>query len=172
MGIPIPEEYGGAGADTVSYAIAVEELTRIDSSVAITMAAHTSLGAMPIYLYGSEEQKQEWLPRLASGEGLGAFGLTEPNAGSDAGATSTRAELHDGQWIVNGSKIFITNAGTDISACVTITALTGEDETSNIIVPNGTSGYEISAPMHKLGWHASDTRELSFADCAVPDANL
>ena len=172
MGIPIPEEYGGAGADTVSYAIAVEELTRIDSSVAITMAAHTSLGTMPIYLFGTEEQKQEWLPRLASGQGLGAFGLTEPNAGSDAGATSTRAELRDGQWIVNGSKIFITNAGTDISACVTITALTGEKETSNIIVPNGAPGYGISEPMHKLGWHASDTRELSFADCAVPEGNL
>jgi short-chain 2-methylacyl-CoA dehydrogenase len=172
MGIPIPEEYGGAGADTVSYAIAVEELTRIDSSVAITMAAHTSLGTMPIYLFGNDEQKQEWLPRLASGEGLGAFGLTEPNAGSDAGATRTRAELRDGQWIVNGSKIFITNAGTDISACVTITARTGDDETSNIIVANGTSGYGISAPMHKLGWHASDTRELSFDDCAVPEGNL
>jgi alkylation response protein AidB-like acyl-CoA dehydrogenase len=172
MGIPIPEEYGGAGADTVSYAIAVEELTRIDSSVAITMAAHTSLGTMPIYLYGSDAQKQEWLPRLASGQGLGAFGLTEPNAGSDAGATGTRAELRDGQWVVNGSKIFITNAGTDISACVTITAVTGEQEISNIIVPNGTPGYEISAPMHKLGWHASDTRELSFADCAVPEGNL
>ena len=172
MGIPIPEEYGGAGADTVSYAIAVEELTRIDSSVAITMAAHTSLGTMPIYLFGNEEQKQEWLPRLASGQGLGAFGLTEPDAGSDAGATSTRAELRDGQWVVNGSKIFITNAGTDISACVTITALTGENEISNIIVPNGTPGYDISAPMHKLGWHASDTRELSFKDCAVPEGNL
>ncbi len=172
MGIPIPEEYGGAGADTLSYAIAVEELTRIDSSVAITVAAHTSLGTMPIYLYGTEEQKQEWLPRLASGEGLAAFGLTEPDAGSDAGATSTRAELRDGQWIVNGAKMFITNAGTEISACVTITACTGEKEISTIIVPNGTPGYEISAPMHKLGWRASDTRELSFRDCAVPEGNL
>jgi len=172
MGIPIPEEYGGAGADTVSYAIAIEELTRIDSSVAITVAAHTSLGTMPIYLFGNEEQKREWLPRLASGDGLAAFGLTEPNAGSDAGATRTRAELRDGEWLVNGSKIFITNAGTDISACVTITAVTGENEISNIIVPNGTAGYEISAPMHKLGWHASDTRELSFKDCAVPEGNL
>jgi alkylation response protein AidB-like acyl-CoA dehydrogenase len=172
MGIPIPEEYGGAGADTLSYAIAIEELTRIDSSVAITVAAHTSLGTMPIYLYGTEEQKQEWLPRLTSGEGLAAFGLTEPNAGSDAGATSTRAELRDGQWVVNGAKMFITNAGTDISACVTITARTGEREISNIIVPNGTQGYDISAPMHKLGWRASDTRELSFRDCAVPEGNL
>jgi short-chain 2-methylacyl-CoA dehydrogenase len=172
MGIPIPEEYGGAGADTVSYAIAVEELTRIDSSVAITMAAHTSLGTMPIYLFGTEEQKQKWLPRLASGEGLAAFGLTEPNAGSDAGATRTRAELRDGQWVVNGSKIFITNAGTDISTLVTITARTEENEISNIIVPNGTGGFDISAPMHKLGWHASDTRELSFEGCAVPEGNL
>jgi len=172
MGIPIAEEYGGAGADTVSYAIAIEELTRIDSSVAITVAAHTSLGTMPIYLFGDEAQKQEWLPQLASGQKLAAFGLTEPNAGSDAGATRTRAELRDGEWVINGSKIFITNAGTDISACVTITALTGDGEISNIVVPNGTDGYEISAPMHKLGWHASDTRELSFKDCAVPEGNL
>jgi short-chain 2-methylacyl-CoA dehydrogenase len=172
MGIPIPEEFGGAGADTVSYAIAIEELTRIDSSVAITVAAHTSLGTMPIYLFGDDAQKQEWLPRLASGESLAAFGLTEANAGSDAGATRTRAELRDGQWHVDGSKIFITNAGTDITACVTITALTADDEISNIIVPNGTPGYDISAPMKKLGWHASDTRELSFKDCAVPEGNL
>ncbi|MBV8064274.1 MAG: acyl-CoA dehydrogenase family protein [Actinobacteria bacterium] len=172
MGIPIPEEYGGAGADTVTYALAVEELTRIDSSVAITMAAHTSLGTMPIYLFGTEEQKQEWLPQLASGKALAAFGLTEPNAGSDAGATSTRAQLRDGSWIVNGAKMFITNAGTEITACVTITARTGDDEISNIIVPNGTPGYDISAPMHKLGWRASDTRELSFRDCAVPEGNL
>jgi alkylation response protein AidB-like acyl-CoA dehydrogenase len=172
MGIPIPEEYGGGGAETVSYAIAIEELTRIDSSVAITVAAHTSLGTMPIYLYGSEEQKEEWVPQLASGAKLAAFGLTEASAGSDAGATRTRAELHDGQWVVNGSKMFITNAGTDITACVTITALTGDDEISNIIVPNGTPGYDISAPMKKLGWHASDTRELSFKDCAVPEGNL
>jgi alkylation response protein AidB-like acyl-CoA dehydrogenase len=172
MGIPIAEEYGGAGADTVSYAIAIEELTRIDSSVAITVAAHTSLGTMPIYLYGSEEQKQEWLPRLASGEGLAAFGLTEPGAGSDAAATRTRADVRDGEWVVNGTKMFITNAGTDISACVTITACTGDDEVSNIVIPNGTPGYEISEPMHKLGWRASDTRELSFKDCAVPQSNL
>lgn len=172
MGIPIPEAYGGAGADTISYAIAVEELTRIDSSVAITVAAHTSLGTMPIYLYGDEAQKQEWLPLLASGEGLAAFGLTEPEAGSDSGATRTRAELRSGEWIVNGSKMFITNAGTDITACVTITALTGEGEVSNVIVPNGTPGYEISPPLHKLGWRASDTRELSFKDCAVPEGNL
>jgi short-chain 2-methylacyl-CoA dehydrogenase len=172
MGVPIPEEYGGAGADTLSYAIAIEELTRVDSSVAITVAAHTSLGTMPIYLFGSEEQRREWLPELASGRRLAAFGLTEPDAGSDAGATRTRAELRDASWVINGSKIFITNAGTDVSGCVTITALTGDDEISNIIVPNGAPGYEISAPMHKLGWRASDTRELSFEDCAVPEGNL
>jgi alkylation response protein AidB-like acyl-CoA dehydrogenase len=172
MGMPIPEEYGGGGTDTVSYAIAVEELTRIDSSVAITMAAHTSLGTMPIFLYGSDEQKQQWLPELASGQKLAAFGLTEAGAGSDAGNARTRAELTDGEWVINGSKIFITNAGTDISACVTITALTGEDEISNLIVPNGTPGYDISPPMEKLGWRASDTRELSFKDARVPEGNL
>jgi alkylation response protein AidB-like acyl-CoA dehydrogenase len=172
MGMTIPEEYGGAGADTLSYAVAVEELTRVDSSVAITMAAHHSLGTLPIYYFGTEQQKREWLPDLASGKRLAAFGLTEPGAGSDAGASRTTAELREGRWIVNGSKIFITNAGTDISACVTITARTGSDEISNIIVPNRTPGYEISKPMHKLGWHASDTRELSFKDCAVPEGNL
>jgi short-chain 2-methylacyl-CoA dehydrogenase len=172
MGVPIPEEYGGAGADTVSYAIAVEELARVDSSVAITVAAHTSLGTMPILLFGSEEQKRRWLPDLASGRRLAAFGLTEPDAGSDAGATRTVAELRDGSWVVNGAKIFITNAGTDVSACVTITARTGPDEISNLIVPNGTPGYGISAPMKKMGWRASDTRELSFRDCTVPEGNL
>jgi short/branched chain acyl-CoA dehydrogenase len=172
MGMTIPEEYGGAGTDTLSYAIAVEELTRIDSSVAITVAAHHSLGTLPIYYFGSEEQKQQWLPDLAAGKKLAAFGLTEPDAGSDAGATRTRAELRDGSWVVNGSKIFITNAGTDITACVTVTAQTGDDEISNIIVPNGTAGYEISKPMKKLGWRASDTRELSFKDVEVPEENL
>jgi short-chain 2-methylacyl-CoA dehydrogenase len=172
MGMPIPEEYGGGGSDTLSYAIAVEELTRIDSSVAITVAAHTSLGTMPIFLFGNEEQKQEWLPDLASGKKLAAFGLTEPGAGSDAAASRTRAALEDGEWVINGAKIFITNAGTDISACVTITTLTGEGEISNLIVPNGTPGYEISPPMEKLGWRASDTRELSFKDVRVPEGNL
>jgi short-chain 2-methylacyl-CoA dehydrogenase len=172
MGIPIPEEHGGGGGDTLSYAIAIEELTRVDSSVAITVAAHTSLGTMPILLFGTEEQKQAWLPDLASGRKLAAFGLTEPEAGSDAGATRTTAELRDGMWVLNGSKIFITNAGTDISACVTITARTGEDEISNLIVPTGTEGYEVSAPMRKMGWRASDTRELAFRDCAVPEENL
>jgi short-chain 2-methylacyl-CoA dehydrogenase len=172
MGIPVPEEYEGAGGDTVAYALAIEELTRVDSSVAITVAAHTSLGTMPILLFGTEEQKRDWLPDLASGRRLAAFGLTEPEAGSDAGATRTTAELRGGDWVVNGSKIFITNAGTDITACVTITARTGKDEISNLIVPNGTPGYEISAPMRKMGWRASDTRELAFRDCAVPEGNL
>ena len=172
MGMTISEDYGGAGADTVSYAIAVEELTRVDSSVAITVAAHHSLGTLPIYLYGNEEQKREWVPELASGQKLAAFGLTEAEAGSDAGATRTRAELQDGEWVINGSKMFITNAGTDITSCVTITAVTGEGEISNIVVPNGTPGYEIAAPMHKLGWRASDTRELSFRDVRVPEGNL
>src|SRR5205814_773797 len=162
MGMTIPQEYGGAGTDTLSYAIAIEELTRVDSSVAITVAAHHSLGTLPIYYFGSEKQKREWLPDLASGTKLAAFGLTEPDAGSDAGATRTRAALRDGEWVVNGSKIFITNAGTDLTACVTITARTGDDEISNLIVPNGTPGYEISKPMKKLGWRASDTRELSY----------
>jgi short/branched chain acyl-CoA dehydrogenase len=172
MGLPIPEEYGGAGGDTVSYAIAIEELTRIDSSLAITVAAHTSLGTLPILLYGSEAQKRRWLPDLASGKRLAAFGLTEPGAGSDAGNTRTTAELRDGKWVINGSKIFITNAGTDITWGVTITARTGDDEISNIVVENGTGGYEISAPMKKLGWRASDTRELSFDDATVPEDNL
>jgi short-chain 2-methylacyl-CoA dehydrogenase len=172
MGIPIPEEYGGAGGDTLAYAIAIEELTRVDSSVAITVAAHTSLGTMPILLFGTEEQKERWLPDLASGRRLAAFGLTEPGAGSDAGATRTTAELSGGSWVVNGSKIFITNAGTDITWGVTITARTGDDEVSNLVVENGTRGYSISAPMKKLGWRASDTRELSFEDCAVPEENL
>jgi short/branched chain acyl-CoA dehydrogenase len=172
MGMTIPEEYGGAGADTLSYAICVEELTRIDSSVAITLAAHHSLGTLPIYYFGSEDQKREWLPRLASGQKLAAFGLTEANAGSDAAATRTTAKLEDGEWVIDGSKIFITNAGTDITACVTITALTGDGEISNLIVPNGTPGYVISEPMEKLGWKASDTRELSFQGVRVPEGNL
>jgi short-chain 2-methylacyl-CoA dehydrogenase len=172
MGLPIPEEYGGAGGDTVSYALAIEELTRIDSSVAITVAAHTSLGTMPIFLFGSEEQKRAWLPDLASGRRLAAFGLTEPGAGSDAGNARTTAELGDGEWVVNGSKMFITNAGTDVTWGVTITARTGEDEISNLVVENGADGYEISAPLKKLGWKASDTRELSFRDCRIPEGNL
>jgi short-chain 2-methylacyl-CoA dehydrogenase len=172
MGIPIPAEHGGGGGDTLSYAIAVEELTRVDSSVAITVAAHTSLGTMPIALFGSDEQKARWLPDLASGRRLAAFGLTEPDAGSDAGATRTTATPADEGWVVNGSKMFITNAGTDITWGVTITAQTGPDEISNLVVENGTRGYEISAPLHKMGWRASDTRELTFVDCHVPADHL
>jgi alkylation response protein AidB-like acyl-CoA dehydrogenase len=172
MGMTIPEEYGGGGTDTVSYAIAVEELTRVDSSVAITVAAHHSLGTLPIWNFGTEEQKRQWLPELASGKKLAAFGLTEPGAGSDAGATRTTARLEDGEWVVDGAKMFITNAGTEISACVTITARTGDDEISNLIVPNGAEGYVISPPMRKLGWRASDTRELSFQGVRVPEGNL
>jgi short/branched chain acyl-CoA dehydrogenase len=172
MGIPIPEEYDGAGGDTVSYAIAVEELTSVDSSVAITVAAHTSLGTMPILLFGNDEQKAAWLPDLASGRKLAAFGLTEPGAGSDAGATRTTAELRHGSWVVNGSKLFITNAGTDVTWGVTITARTGDGEISNLVVENGSPGYTISEPMKKLGWRASDTRELAFENCSVPEGNL
>src|SRR3954453_15019750 len=176
MGIPFPDQYGGGGADTLAYALAVEELTRIDSSVAITMAAHTSLGTMPIYLFGTDEQKDDWLPQLCSGEKLAAFGLTEPEAGSDAGNTQTRASLEDGEWVVNGAKQFITNSGTEISGCVTITAVTGQTngtkEISNLIVPNGTPGYEAGEPYRKMGWNASDTRPLSFDDCRIPEGSL
>jgi short/branched chain acyl-CoA dehydrogenase len=176
MGMPFPEEYGGGGADTLSYALAIEELARVDSSVCITVAAHTSLGTMPIYLWGTDEQKSEWLPKLCRGERLAAFGLTEPEAGSDAGATRTRARLEDGEWVIDGAKQFITNSGTEISGCVTITAVTSEEggraEISNLIVPNGTPGYEIGEAYRKMGWNASDTRPLSFDGCRVPEANL
>jgi short/branched chain acyl-CoA dehydrogenase len=172
MGIPFPEEYGGGGGDTLAYALAVEELTRVDSSVAITLCAHTSLGTQPIYLFGSDEQKREWLPRLCSGERLGAFGLTEPEAGSDAGNVRTRARLDGGEWMIDGAKQFITNAGTEISGMVCITARTGEEEISNIIVANGTPGYEQGEPYRKMGWNASDTRPLTFSDCRVPEENL
>jgi short/branched chain acyl-CoA dehydrogenase len=190
MGIPFPEEYGGAGGDTLAYVLAVEELTRVDSSVAITLCAHTSLGTQPIYLFGSEEQKREWLPRLCSGERLGAFGLTEPEAGSDAGNTRTRARLDGGEWTIDGAKQFITNAGTDISGVVCITAVTGSGEAgngahassaragdgpkeiSNILVANGTPGYEQGEPYRKMGWNASDTRPLTFTDCRVPEESL
>src|SRR3954453_7701572 len=172
MGIPFPEEYGGGGGDTLAYALAVEELTRVDSSVAITLCAHTSLGTQPVYLFGSEEQKQEWMPQLCTGQKLGAFGLTEPEAGSDAGNTKTRAKLEDGEWVIDGAKQFITNAGTDISGMVVITAVTGENEISNLLVPNGTPGYEQGTPYRKMGWNASDTRPLTFTDCRVPEDHL
>ncbi len=172
MGIPFPEEYGGGGGDSLAYALAVEELTRVDSSVAITLCAHTSLGTQPIYLFGDEEQKSEWLPKLCSGEALGAFGLTEPEAGSDAGNVRTRAELDGYEWVIDGAKQFITNAGTEISGMVCITARTGPEEISNLIVPNGTPGYEQGEPYRKMGWNASDTRPLSFDGARVPAGNL
>jgi short/branched chain acyl-CoA dehydrogenase len=176
MGIPFPEEVGGAGGTSLQYAIAVEELTRIDSSVAITMCAHTSLGTQPIYLFGSDDQKARLLPDLCAGRKLGAFGLTEPEAGSDAGNVRTRAALDGDGWVVDGAKQFITNAGTEISGHVAITARTGgpthPNEISNIIVENGTPGYEQGEPYRKMGWNASDTRPLSFDGCRVPEDNL
>ena len=172
MGMPFPEEYGGAGADNLSYALAIEELGRIDSSVAITVAAHTSLGTWPIYAFGSDEQKRQWLPELCAGKKLWSFGLTEPEAGSDAGNVRTTAKLEDGEWVVNGAKQFITNAGTDISGGVTITARTGDDEISNIIIPRDTPGYDVGEAYRKMGWNASDTRPLSFDGARVPEENL
>jgi alkylation response protein AidB-like acyl-CoA dehydrogenase len=172
MGIPFPQEYGGGGGDSLAYALAVEELTRVDSSVAITLCAHTSLGTQPIYLFGNDEQKAEWMPKLCSGSVLGAFGLTEPEAGSDAGNVRTRAELDGGEWVIDGAKQFITNAGTEISGMVCITARTGPEEISNLIVENGTAGYEQGEPYRKMGWNASDTRPLTFTAARVPEANL
>ncbi len=177
MGLPIPEEYGGAGADTLSYALAVEEISRADAAVGITMAAHVSLGTMPFVYFGTEEQKREYIPPLASGEKLWAFGLTEPNAGSDAGASQTRAVLEGGIWTINGTKAFITNSGTRITGGVTITAVTGAGgdggtEISNIIVPADTPGFTVAPGYHKMGWRASDTHELSFQAAQVREANL
>ncbi|MDX6312718.1 MAG: short-chain 2-methylacyl-CoA dehydrogenase [Streptomyces sp.] len=179
FGLPFPEEYGGMGGDYFALCLALEELARVDSSVAITLEAGVSLGAMPVFRFGTEEQKREWLPRLTSGESLGAFGLTEPECGSDAGGTRTTARLDEAtnEWVINGTKCFITNSGTDITALVTVTAVTGRKvdgrpEISSIIVPSGTPGFTVSKKYSKVGWNASDTRELSFADCRVPAANL
>jgi butyryl-CoA dehydrogenase len=177
MGLPFPEEYGGSGADTVSYALAVMEIARVDASTAITMAAHISLGASPFYLFGTEEQKQCYLVPLAQGKMLWGFGLTEPNAGSDAGNVQTKARLEGGKWVINGTKAFITNSGTTISGGTTITAATGtradgKPEISNLIVPQDTPGFTRSKKYKKMGWRASDTRELSFVDAAVPEGNL
>jgi short-chain 2-methylacyl-CoA dehydrogenase len=177
MGLPFPEEYGGAGADTVSYALAVMEIARVDASTAITMAAHVSLGASPFYLFGTEEQKQRYLVPLAQGKMLWGFGLTEPNAGSDAGNVQTKARSQNGSWVINGTKAFITNSGTSISGGTTITAVTGmrpdgKPEISNIIVPQDTPGFTRSKKYRKMGWRASDTRELSFVDATVPETNL
>ncbi|MDQ2887774.1 MAG: acyl-CoA dehydrogenase family protein [Chloroflexota bacterium] len=177
LGLPFSEEYGGAGADFLSYCLAIEEISRGDVSVGITMEAHTSLGASPFYLFGSREQKERFLPPLATGEKLWAFGLTEPEAGSDSGGTQTRATLQDGQWHINGSKAFITNAGTDMTAGVTITAVTGRlpdghKEITSIIVLKDTPGYVIGKAYKKMGWKASDTRPLAFEECAVPEENI
>jgi short-chain 2-methylacyl-CoA dehydrogenase len=177
MGLPFPEEYGGAGADTVSYALAVMEIARADASTAITMAAHVSLGATPFYLFGTREQKEQYLVPLAQGKKLWGFGLTEPGAGSDAGNTQTKATLKDRSWVINGTKAFITNSGTEITGGTTITAITGvrsdgKPEISNIIVPQETPGFARSKKYKKMGWRASDTRELSFNDAKVPESNL
>lgn len=177
FGLPFPEEYGGMGGDYLALGIALEELARVDSSVAITLEAGVSLGAMPVYHFGTEEQKREWLPKLCSGEVLGAFGLTEPDGGSDAGATRTTAVRDGDDWVINGNKCFITNSGTDITGLVTVTAVTGRKDNgspliSSIIVPSGTPGFTVGAPYSKVGWNASDTRELSFSDVRVPAANL
>ena len=177
FGLPFPEEYGGMGGDYTTFCLALEELARVDSSVAITLEAGVGLGAMPIYRFGTEEQRQRWLPGLCSGRSLGAFGLTEPGGGTDAGATQTTARIDNGEWVINGTKSFITNSGTDITALVTVTAVTGREdggrpEISALIVPSGTPGFTVSKRYSKVGWLASDTRELSFADCRVPEANL
>jgi alkylation response protein AidB-like acyl-CoA dehydrogenase len=177
FGLPFPEEYGGMGGDYFALCLALEELARVDSSVAITLEAGVSLGAMPIHRFGTEEQKRRWLPRLCRGEALAGFGLTEPGGGSDAGATKTRAELDGDTWVINGSKSFITNSGTDITDFVTVTAVTGRKadgrpEISSILVPSGTNGFTVGPKYSKVGWCASDTHELSFVDCRVPAANL
>ena len=177
FGLPFSEEYGGMGGDYFALCIAIEELARVDSSVAITLEAGVSLGAMPIYQFGTEEQKRRWLPTLTTGEHLGAFGLTEPEAGSDAGGTRTTAVLEGDEWVINGSKAFITNSGTDITALITVTAVTGtkEDgkkEISTIIIPAGTPGLTVAPGYSKVGWNASDTHELSFKDVRVPAENL
>ena len=176
MGIPFPEEYGGGGADTLAYALAVEELTRVDSSVAITMAAHTSLGTMPIHLWGTDEQKDDWLPATLQRQEARRVRADRARGRLRRRQHPDPATLEDGEWVVNGAKQFITNTGTEISGCVTITAVTGRDdgqkEISNIIVPNGTPGYEPGEPYRKMGWNASDTRPLTFDDCRVPEGNL
>jgi alkylation response protein AidB-like acyl-CoA dehydrogenase len=172
MGMPFPEEYGGGGTDNLSYALAIEELGRVDSSVCITVAAHTSLGTWPIYAFGTEEQKRDYMPDLCAGRKLWSFGLTEPEAGSDAGNVRTTAKLDGGEWVIDGAKQFITNAGTDISGGVTITAKTDDGEISNIIVPKGTPGYEVGEAYRKMGWNASDTRPLAFDGARVPEENL
>ena len=177
FGLPVSEEYGGMGGDYTALCIALEELGRVDSSVAITLEAGVSLGLMPIYRFGTDEQKARWLPDLVTAAKLGAFGLTEPGGGSDAGATRTTARLDGDEWVINGSKSFITNSGTDVTSLVTVTAITGErdggkKEISAIVVPSGTPGFSVAPKYSKVGWNASDTHELSFDDCRVPAENL
>jgi alkylation response protein AidB-like acyl-CoA dehydrogenase len=176
FGLPFPEEYGGSGADFLTLCLAIEEIARVDSSLAITLEAAVGLGAMPIFRFGTEEQKQKWLPPLATGEALAGFGLTEPGGGSDAGATKTAARLEDGSWVINGSKSFITNSGTPITSFVTVTAVTGDDggrkEISAIVVPSGTPGFTVGKEYRKMGWWHSDTHEIAFNDCRVPEENL
>ena len=177
FGLPFPEEYGGMGGDYFALCLALEELGKVDQSVAITLEAGVSLGAMPIYRFGNEAQKQEWLPQLTSGKSLAAFGLTEPGAGSDAGGTKTTAKFDSGEWIINGNKQFITNSGTDITKLVTVTAVTGvkdggKKEISTILVPTTTPGFTAEPAYNKVGWNASDTHPLTFADVRVPEENL
>jgi short-chain 2-methylacyl-CoA dehydrogenase len=177
FGLPFPEEYGGMGGDYFALCLALEELARVDQSVAITLEAGVSLGAMPVYRFGTEAQKAEWLPKLCSGEILGAFGLTEAGGGSDAGATRTTARVEDGQWVISGTKAFITNSGTDITRLVTVTAVTGttaagKKEISSILVPVPIAGFTAEPPYNKVGWNASDTHPLTFDDVRVPEANL
>ena len=176
FGLVVPEEYGGAGADFTSLCVAIEELGRVDQSIGITLSAGVGLGINPILSFGNDEQKQRWLPDLVAGRALAGFGLTEPEAGSDAGATRTRAELVDGNWVVNGAKAFITNSGSSITSLVTVTARTGtvdgKPEISAILIPSGTPGFEVQPAYDKLGWRISDTHGLVFDDCRVPEANL
>jgi short/branched chain acyl-CoA dehydrogenase len=172
FGLPFPEQYGGMGGDYFALCLALEELAKVDQSVAITLEAGVSLGAMPVYRFGDDAQKEEWLPRLTSGQSLAAFGLTEPGAGSDAGGTRTTAVLDGTDWVINGSKQFITNSGTDITALVTVTAVTGPNEISAILVPTSTPGFTAEPAYNKVGWNASDTHPLSLVDVRVPEENL
>ncbi len=180
FGLPFPEEYGGSGSDFVTLCVAIEELARVDQSMSITLEAGVGLGANPIFQFGTEEQRQRWLPDLCAGRALGGFGLTEPEAGSDAGGTRTRAVLDEaaGEWVINGEKAFITNSGTEITSIITITARTdapganAKPEISTIVVPAGTPGLTVQPPYRKMGWHASDTHGLTFTDCRVPAENL